>query len=234
MDKVGPICRNAEDCAIVLNAIYGVDGKDQAMVDAPFNYSPNINLLGMKIGYFKNDFDKDTSINTPFNEAAMEELKMLGAELIPVELPGLPVNDMSVLLMCEAASAFDELTLTNRDDLMVQQNKYRWPNFFRAAHFVPATEYIRANRLRYLLIQKMDEVMKQVDVCIAPSLAGDNLLVTNLTGHPSVVVPDGFIDEKTPTSIVFIGQLFDEGKLLAVAKKYQDATGFHLKHPPGF
>ncbi|MEP7127395.1 MAG: hypothetical protein ABI729_00950, partial [Chitinophagales bacterium] len=106
------------------------------------------------------------------------------------------------------------------------------PNFFRAAHFIPATEYIRANRLRYLLIQQMNEVMKQVDVCIAPSLSGDNLLITNLTGHPSVVVPNGFIDPKTPTSIVFIGQLFEEGNMLAVAKAYQDATGFQLKHPP--
>ena len=234
MDKVGPICRNIEDCAIVFNAIHGVDGKDQAMFDMPFNYSTQIELHGVKIGYFKNDFERDTSINKPFNDAAIEVLKKMGALLIPLELPNLPVNDMSLLLMCEAASAFDELTLSNRDDLMVQQNKYRWPNFFRAAHFIPATEYIRANRLRYLLVQQMDAVMRQVDVVVAPSLAGDNLLVTNLTGHPSVVVPNGFIDEKTPTSIVFIGQLFGEGKLLTIAKKYQDATGFHLKHPPGY
>lgn len=234
MDKVGPLCGNAEDCAIVFNAISGVDGKDQAMIDAPFNYSPQVNLKGLKMGYFKTDFDKDTSINKPFNDAAIEQLKKMGVQLIPLELPKLPVNDMSILLMCEAASAFDELTLTNRDDLLVQQNKYRWPNFFRAAHFFPATEYIRANRLRYLLVQQMNEVMKQVDVCIAPSLAGDNLLVTNLTGHPSVSVPSGFIDAKTPTSIAFIGQLFQEGKMLAVAKKYQDATGFQLMHPPMF
>lgn len=158
----------------------------------------------------------------------------MGAQLIILKLPNLPVNDMALLLECEAAAAFDELTLTNRDDLMVQQRKDRWPTIFRAAHFIPATEYIRANRLRYLLIRQMNEVMQQVDICIAPSLAGDNLLVTNLTGHPSVVVPNGFINAKTPTSIVFIGQLFEEGKLLAAAKKYQDATGFHKKHPPGF
>ncbi|MFI5144477.1 MAG: amidase [Ignavibacteria bacterium] len=234
MDKVGPICRNIEDCAIVLKTISGSDPKDPTAVDYPFVYSPKVDMHLLKIGYFKSDFDKDTSINVPFNNAAMDELRKMGATLVPLELPDLPVNDMSILLLCEAASAFDELTLTNRDDDMVQQNKDRWPNVFRAAHFIPATEYIRANRLRYLLIQQMDAVMKQVDICIAPSLAGDNLLVTNLTGHPSVVVPNGFIDEKTPTSIVFIGQLFGEGNLLAIAKKYQDATGFQLIHPPGY
>jgi len=233
MDKIGPICRNVEDCAIVLNAIYGADGFDQAVFDLPFNYSPEIDLKGIKIGYIQKDFEQDT-INKPFNDAAIEQLKKMGAELAPVTIPEFPLYDMSLLLMCEAASAFDELTLSNRDDLMVQQDRFNWPNFFRAAHFIPATEYLRANRLRYNLIQKMNEVMNTVDVCIAPSLAGDNLLVTNLTGHPSVVVPNGFVEPRKLTSIVFIGQLFDEGKLLAVAKKYQDATGFQLKHPPGF
>ena len=234
MDKVGPLCRNTEDCAIVLKAIAGSDGKDEAAIDAAFNYSPTINMKGIKIGYFKSDFDGDTAINKSFNEAAMQQLSKMGAKLIPLDLPKLPVNDMSILLICEAASAFDELTLSNRDDLLAQQTKYRWPNYFRAAHFFPATEYIRANRLRHKLVQEMNAIMKQVDLCIAPSLSGDNLLVTNLTGHPSVVVPNGFWDSKTPTSIVFIGQLFDEGKMLSVAKKYQDATRFHLEHPKGF
>ncbi len=231
MDKVGPLCRNVEDCAIVFNSIRGVDGKDQAMIDAPFNYPPTIDLKGMKIGFFKEDFEKDTIVNEPYSNAAFEQLKKMGAQLVPIELPSLPVKDMSLLLVCEAASAFDELTLSNTDDMMAQQSINSWPNIFRAAHFIPATEYIRANRLRWLLIQQMEAVMKKVDICIAPSLGGDNLLVTNLTGHPSVVVPNGFIDVKTPTSMVFIGQLFEEGKLLAVAKMYQDSTAFHLKHP---
>ncbi len=234
MDKVGPLCRNAEDCAIVLHAINGVDSKDPMMINVPFNYDPAIDLHAMKIGFFGDDFEKDTTINKPFNNAALEYLKKMGAELIPLKLPDLPVNDMAILLECEVAAAFDELTLTNRDDEMVQQNKNRWPNYFRAAHFIPATEYIRANRLRYLLIQEMEKVMKQVDLCVAPSLAGDNLLISNLTGHPCVVIPNGFTDDKSPTSIVFIGQLYEEGKLLALAKKYQDQTGFHLKHPPSF
>ena len=232
MDKVGPLCRNAEDCSIVFNAIYGVDGKDESMVDLPFNYNPEISWKGLKVGYFKKDFEQDT-LKKSFNDAALETLRNAGAQLVPLELPKLPLNDMVIILLCEAASAFDDLTLKNLDDAMVQQNKDNWPNIFRAAHFIPATEYIRASRLRWLLVQQMDSVMQQVDVCIAPPF-GENLLATNFTGNPAVVVPNGFMDPKTPTSIVFIGQLFDEGRLIAVAKKYQELTGFHLKHPPGF
>jgi len=231
MDKIGPLCRNAEDCAIVLNAIYGPDGKDQTVVDLPFNYSPAVDFRKLKIGVITSDFNQDTA-NKAFDEAALIKLKEMGATLIPVQLPDFPYMDMSILLMCEAASAFDDLTLTNKDDLMVQQNQDRWPNLFRAAHFIPATEYIRANRLRYLLIQQMDSLISQYDLLVAPSHAGDNLLATNLTGHPSIVLPNGFKDEKNPVSIVFTGQLFGEGNLIAVAKKYQDATGFHLNHPP--
>jgi Asp-tRNA(Asn)/Glu-tRNA(Gln) amidotransferase A subunit family amidase len=117
---------------------------------------------------------------------------------------------------------------------MVQQGKYNWPNLFRAAHFIPATEYIRANRLRYLLVQQFDDLISKYDLLVAPSRAGDNLLVTNLTGHPSVVLPNGFVNGKTPVSLVFIGQLYGEAKLIAAAKAYQDATGFHKKHPPMF
>ena len=233
MDKVGPICRNTEDCAIVLNSIYGYDAKDAATNQIPFSYSPDLDIKGKKIGYLVDEFALDT-VNKKFNDAAMEKLKSMGAILVPLDLPKLPVNDMAMLLVCEAASAFDDLTLSNKDDLMVQQNRDRWPNIFRAAHFIPATEYIRASRLRWLLVQQMDELMKQVDIFIAPSLIGDNLLVTNLTGHPSICIPNGFVDEKTPTSIVFTGQLYEEGKLIAIAKKYQDATNFHTKHPPLF
>ncbi|MEI6455724.1 MAG: amidase [bacterium] len=231
MDKIGPICRTVEDCAIVFNAIYGPDGKDQSLFDYTFSYANIPSLEGIRIGYIEKDFEKDTSINKPFNEAALDQLMKMGATLVPFELPNFPYMDMSIILMAEAAAAFDDLTLSNRDDEMVQQNKDRWPNLFRAAHFIPATEYIRANRLRFLLIQKMHELMKKVDIVVAPSLAGDNLLATNLTGHPSVVLPNGFIDPKSPTSIVFIGQLFGEARLLAIVKRYQDATGFHLKHP---
>jgi Asp-tRNA(Asn)/Glu-tRNA(Gln) amidotransferase A subunit family amidase len=142
-----------------------------------------------------------------------------------------PVNDISFILSVEAAAAFDELTRDGRDDLMVRQIKNAWPNVFRVSRFVPAVEYIQANRIRTLLIKDMQNLMENVDLYVVPPFEGDNLLLTNLTGHPCVVLPNGFSQEGTPTSITFIGRLFEEGKLLGVAKQYQDATGFHLKHP---
>ncbi|MCW8809626.1 MAG: hypothetical protein OQK64_01585, partial [Ignavibacteriaceae bacterium] len=118
--------------------------------------------------------------------------------------------------------------------LLVRQDKDAWPNIFRASRFIPAVEYINANRIRFLLIQQMEKLMNEVSLYVAPSWEGDNLLLTNLTGHPCVVLPNGFSKDGTPTSITFIGRLFEEGRLIAFAKKYQDATDFHSKHPKGF
>ena len=230
MDKIGPICRNSEDLAIVFNSIYGQDNIDQTLFDFPFNYSNKADLKKLKIGYLKNDFEKDY----PFHKTdslTLETLKSLGAELIPIELPNIPVSSISFILSTEAAAAFDELTRSNKDDLLVRQIKNAWPNVFRAARFIPAVEYINANRVRYSLIQDMEKIMRQIDLYVAPSWDGDNLLLTNLTGHPCVVVPNGFSEDGTPTSISFIGKLFDEGKIISVAKTYQDATDYHLKHP---
>lgn len=230
MDKIGPICRTVEDCAIVFNAIHGPDGKDQTLYDFPFSYSPSINFKKLKIGFLKADFDS-AKINKAQNDATLDKLRAMGAHLVPIELPKLPISDLRIILSAEAAAAFDELTRSGRDSLLVRQIKNAWPNVFRAARFIPAVEYIQANRLRYLLIQEMMKLFTTVDVYIAPSIEGDNSLLTNLSGHPCVVVPNGFTNEHTPTSITFIGRLFDEGTVLAVAKAYQDATDFHLQHP---
>jgi Asp-tRNA(Asn)/Glu-tRNA(Gln) amidotransferase A subunit family amidase len=134
-------------------------------------------------------------------------------------------------LSAEAGAAFDELTRSSKDDLLVRQIKDAWPNAFRLSRFIPAVEYVQANRVRYLIIQDMAKLMNDVDVYVTPSFGGDNLLLTNLTGHPCVVLPNGFTESGTLTSISFMGKLFGEAELLAVAKKYQDATGFHKKHP---
>lgn len=233
MDKIGPICRSAEDLAIVFDAIRGPDGVDQTLYKVPFNYQPLENLKGLKIGYLKNDFDKEYDFHTN-DSITLAKLKELGAELIPVELPVFPVSDMSIILSAEAGAAFDELTRSNEDDLLVRQIKRAWPNEFRASRFIPAAEYINANRVRTLLIQQMHNLMSKVDLYIAPSWEGDNLLLTNLTGHPCVVLPNGFSDSGTPTSITFAGRLFDEGKLISFARFYQDATDFHKQHPPMF
>ena len=233
MDKIGPICRNAEDLAIVFNAIKGPDGTDQTLYDVPFHYQPEIDFSKLKIGYLKSDFDKNYDFHSQ-DSVTLAKLRELGAELIPIELPSLPVNDLAIILSAEAGAAFDELTRSNKDDLLVRQTKDAWPNIFRASRFIPAVEYINANRVRFLLIQQMENLMKQVDLYVAPSWEGDNLLLTNLTGHPCVVLPNGFSIDGTPTSITFIGRLFDEGRLIAFAKKYQDATDFNKKHPKGF
>lgn len=239
MDKIGPICRTVEDCAIVFNTIRGSDGLDQTIVDLPFNYNSKVDLTELKVGYLKSEFDKDTTF-AKTNSATLNKLRAMGINLIPIELPDLPVYSMAFILSAEAAAAFDELTLSGRDSLLVRQVKDAWPNVFRASRFIPAVEYIQANRARYMLIQKMAKMMENIDVYVSPSF-GTNLLLTNLSGHPCVVVPNGFADDSTrrneegsPTSISFIGKLYDEGKLLAFVKAYQDATDFHKKHPPLF
>lgn len=233
MDKIGPICRSAEDLAIVFEAIHGSDGIDQTLYDVPFNYQPEIDFSKLKIGYLKIDFDKQYDFHSQ-DSLTLSKLKELGAELIPIELPQLPVNDLAIILSAEAGAAFDELTRSNRDDLLVRQIKDAWPNVFRASRFIPAVEYINANRIRFLLIQQMQEMMEKVDLYVAPSWEGDNLLLTNLTGNPCIVLPNGFSNDGTPTSITFIGRLFDEGRLIAFAKKYQDATNFNKIHPEIF
>lgn len=233
MDKIGPICRTAEDLAIVFNIINGSDGIDQTLYDASFSYDHKLDLKKLKIGYLKNDFDKQYDFHDN-DSASLAKLRELGAELIPISLPKFPVNDLSIILSAEAAAAFDQLTRNNEDDLMVRQIKNAWPNSFRASRFIPAVEYINANRVRFMLIQDMQKLMEKVDLYIAPSWDGDNLLLTNLTGHPCVVLPNGFSEKGTPTSISFTGRLFDEGKLIAFAKAYQDATKFHKQHPPMF
>ena len=230
MDKIGPICRSVEDCALVFNAIYGPDGSDQTVYDVPFNYDPNIDVGKLTIGYVKSEFDS-VKENRGLNEGVFAALTKLGAKLVPIELPKYPIGDLSFILSAEAGAAFDDLTRSGKDDLLVRQIKDAWPNVFRASRFIPAVEYIQANRVRYLVIQEMAKIMQNVDLYVAPPFEGDNSLMTNLTGHPCVVMPMGFTKDGTPTSITFMGRLFDEATLLAVAKRYQDATGFQLKHP---
>ncbi len=230
MDKLGPITRSVEDCAIVFNAIQGPDGKDLSVIPAPFSYSsPSGNSLrAVKIGYIKSEFGRKYA-NSANDSITIAKLIEMGADLIPLELPVFPYSDMLVVLSAESGAAFEELTLTNRDDLLVNQHKNAWPNSFRSAHFIPAIAYIQANRARTLLIDQLNAKMKEIDVFIAPSF-GQNLRATNLSGHPCVVLPNGFRNG-LPGSITFTGQLFGEGKLLRVAQIYQNATGFNDKHP---
>lgn len=233
MDKIGPLCRTAEDCAIVFAAIRGPGGEDPSVIEAPFVYRHEADLSGMRIGYAKKLFEEDYA-NKENDAATLRVIESLGAALVPIELPDFPVEALAFILSAEAAAAFDELTRSGRDDLMVRQIKNAWPNVFRSSRFIPAVEYIQANRVRAMVIQDMHEIISDVDVYVAPSFGGDNLLLNNLTGHPCVVLPNGFDENRGPASITIVGRLFDEGKLLSVAQAYQDATDFHDKHPPLF
>lgn len=232
MDKLGPICRTVEDCALVFSAIHGRDGVDQTLYDAPFNYAYNTSLKKLRIGFLQADFADEKGERKTHNETSLAQLRELGAKLIPVELPKYPLGKISFLLSTEGAAAFDELTLNGWDDLLKQQSAESWPNTFRKKRFVPAVEYLRAQRIRYLLIQDTAKVFERVEVIVAPSQSGSSLLLGNLTGNPCVVVPNGFSTNGTPTSICFIGKLFGEAQALEAAKRYQDSTDFHQQHPP--
>ncbi|MEO1514364.1 MAG: amidase [Bacteroidota bacterium] len=232
MDKIGPICRTAEDCFIVLDAIKGPDAADPSTVDVPLNYDATQDVKKLKIAYLERDF----SGNYPFkaqDSASLQILRDQGIDLIPIQLPEL--KDLTLILTAESAAAFDELTRSNRDDLLVRQIRQAWPNTFRAARFIPAVEYIQANRLRTQLIEEMDRVLneKQIDVYLSPSWASSNLIITNLTGHPCITMPNGFANG-TPTSITINGRLFEEGKVVQLAKFLQQHSDFHLQHPEAF
>ena len=232
MDKLGPMCRSVEDCALVFSALHGPDGRDQTVHAAPFNWDGDAPLRGLKVGYVKSAFDAplERHPTKPFDDAALGVLRGLGLELIPVELPDFNYNAMRIILTAEAGAAFDAFTRSGRVREMAQQGAGAWPNQFRTSRFIPAVDYVNANRVRTLAIEAWDVLMRQLDVIVAPT-AGTQLTATNLTGHPAVILPNGFRDDGTPVSLTFLGRLFGEESLLRVAHHYQRATPHHHAHP---
>jgi len=224
LDKIGPLCRSAADTEVVFAAIRGFDPRDLSSVVAPGTSAKSVE--GMKIGIPRGAFDEDDP-----RASVLEELEALGVEFVDVDLPDYPVQEMMLLLGAEAATAFDELTRSGQDDLLVRQVEQAWPNIFRAARLIPAVEYLRAQRLRTLLMQDMRAVMKEVDVLVHPSFAGDILAMTNLTGNPTFVAPCGFRDDDTPFSISFTGRIFGDDDLVTLAKAWQATTEYHLRYP---
>ncbi|MDX2474413.1 MAG: amidase family protein, partial [Candidatus Krumholzibacteria bacterium] len=237
MDKIGPIARSVEDCAMVFDAIRGRDLNDPTTVDYPFPDDGNRDLTGLRIGYLADVFGEEYP-GRELDEDALNVLRTAGADLVAITLPtedlGVDPYDISFILSAEAGAAFQELTLSGRDDELVRQIRYAWPNTFRAAQFIPAVEYIQANRQRVELMAMMARVFREVDVYVTPSLVGNSLVITNLTGHPQVVVPSGFLAENAPHSLSFVGRLYDEATVMAVAQAFEQATAWHKKHPPGF
>ncbi len=287
MDKLGPICRSAEDCGLVLMAIFGPDGHDRVARRASFNWDDRLDWRKLKVGYLKQEFEggpprpapvapatppkpdslltaeelkarndnrrrqelqrATTQYDRQFNDAALAKLRGMGVKLEEVSLPyELPWQAMSGLLNAEAAAAFDDLTRSGKDKLLTEQGPNDWPNVFRAARFMPAVEYIQANRARMLGIEAMAKIFDQYDVVVTPTF-GLQLVITNLTGHPALIVPNGYRGPDapafttdfggnyggpgTPVSLTFLGKLYGEASLLALGRAYQEATGFHTKHP---
>ena len=234
MDKIGSICRSALDCALVFNAIRGEDGIDSTVKNFAFNYNAHTSLHTLRVGYLKTLFEKDTA-NKIQNENTLTLLRSMGVAPEPIELPSsLPIDALSLILTAEGAAAFDELTRSNRDSLLTDQGITAWPNTFRAARFIPAVEYINALRIRKLLIEEYHQKTKDFDVIVTPSFEGDQLLMTNLTGHPCLVLPNGYSKDGSPTSISFLGKLYGEAALLSIGRAVQQATEWEDKIPPFF
>ena len=229
MDKIGPIARCVEDCAVILQALHGPDPGDPSVPDVGYEWDPDRSLGEVRVGYLQDQFESRRTSDA--DRVVLEVLRRLGVKLRPVSLPELPAGDLITILNAEAATAFDDITRSGEVDQLVRQDPGAWPNSFRTARMIPAVEYLRASRVRTLLIEQMARATADVDVFVAPAFGGSTLMTTNLTGHPAVVLPCGFREDGTPTSITFIGSLYGESKLCTVARAYQDATDFHRRTP---
>jgi len=240
MDKLGPMARAAEDCALVYDALRGADPADPATVDAGFSFTPGTDVTTLRVGYLQQSFEAEYG-NEEADAATLDVLRDLGVELHPLALPDdVPAGPIVATLWTEAAAAFDDLTRSEGIDTMVRQTRDAWPHVFRAARFMPAVEFIQMNRARTLLMERMRDTMAEVDVLVTPSFVGGTLQVTNLTGHPCVCVPNAFhpVDangnspRRSPGSITFVGQLYGDAAALQLARAFQQATDFHTRRPP--
>jgi Asp-tRNA(Asn)/Glu-tRNA(Gln) amidotransferase A subunit family amidase len=229
-DKVGPICRSVEDCAAVLYYIYGPDGRDLTVSDIPFGWDPSANdVRQMRIGYLKEEFDKDGEQKKVYEEA-LNALRSAGAHLQPLQLPPSSSPALKIIATAEAAASFDDITRNGQVDSLASQSTNGWPNIFRTARFVPAVEYIRAQRIRAVLMREMDELMSRWDVFLAPAPASASSLASNMTGQPAVVLPCGFVKGQ-PLAMVVIGRLYEEAMVLRAALAFEQATKWHTMHP---
>lgn len=232
LDKAGPICRSAEDAAIVFYYLHGTDHLDASAVNMPFNYREKVDLSKLKIAYASNYFNTEDTLGNE-NEF-LSVMKKIGANPEAVQFPDssiYPFGIIGLVIGSESAAAFDAFTRTGLDDKMKRQGRGEWPNYFRSSRFIPAVEYVNANRHRYILMQKLNEFTEKYDVIICPTWAGNQAAITNLSGHPAVSISTGFNKQGLPTSITLIGNLYDEATILEVAKAYQDATHWDNMHP---
>jgi Asp-tRNA(Asn)/Glu-tRNA(Gln) amidotransferase A subunit family amidase len=194
----------------------------------------------MKIGYLKNEFERTQNFGQQnadlaaarkkIYQDALAALEKSGAKLEEAQLPEMNNQPLGIILSAEAAAAFDDITRDGRVHQLSGQAASDWPNSFRTSRMIPAVEYIRAQRGRTILQRKMDEFMSKWDVLVVPTGTA-TLQITNLTGHPQVAVPCGFVNGNNPQSIIFTGRLYEEGAPLRVALAFEQATEWHKMHP---
>jgi Asp-tRNA(Asn)/Glu-tRNA(Gln) amidotransferase A subunit family amidase/Asp-tRNA(Asn)/Glu-tRNA(Gln) amidotransferase C subunit len=239
LDKVGPLCRSVEDCALVLAAIQGPDDADLSVQDVPFNWDAGLDVRRLRVGYLKAAFEKTNQTpRTDANDAAaLDQLRALGLTLVPVVLPEARGLSLRMIQWSEMNAALKDPYRTQPAGLIRQDRLAR----MNGVRLLPATEYLDANRVRGLLMRDMARVLSSVDVYAVPFDYGDytpnpvatqNTALTNLTGQPAVIVPHGFNEKGQPTSLTFVGRVFGDAEALAVARAYQDATAWHQRHPP--
>lgn len=237
MDKVGPICRSAQDCAIVFDAIRGKDELDKTTyhAEAGFDYRADLDLTELKVAYLSKEIREDTTMVKDHIMRALAVLDSLGIQRDSIALPSdYPFDAYDIILRAESGAMFDELVRSGRVDMMVQQSGRSRANSLRQSRFIPAVEYLQANRSRNLLIEEINELFKDYDVIISPTFGGKQLQITNLTGHPVITIPTGFDEKGHPTSMTFVGNLYHEGVITSLAHLFQKATDFHLQKPSDF
>jgi Asp-tRNA(Asn)/Glu-tRNA(Gln) amidotransferase A subunit family amidase len=248
MDKVGPLARGVEDCAVVLNAIYGPDGRDRTVMDLPFTWERDRPLSSLTIGVVESEFSAaeseggaggrgrgaDADERRPEQRKVLAEaldmLRRAGAKLKPITLPEMPSAALYAILNAEAGAAFDDLVRAGRVGELTGKGPNDRANQLRVSRFIPAVEYIRAQRARTLLGEQMEGVMATCDVFVSPSTS-PSVTTTNLTGHPAMTVNAGFAGG-LPVGLMFTGRLYDEAAVLAAAMAFERARGPITRRPP--
>jgi len=215
LDKIGPICRTSECCAHVLQAINGFDVKDPWTTDVPLAIDLASPVAGARIGYVPDSYEGERVSDADL--AVLDALRALGCELVPIEIPQHQYGQfIFITILVEATAAFDQFTLQNLDDQMKWQDDPAWPNSFRAARFMPATEYFQTQRVRRRFMSIAHEICGSVDAVVAPQAHGAMHAMTNMTGQPAITMRTGFRDDGTPRAVTLWGQLFDDGRLLQI------------------
>ena len=248
LDKIGPICRYVEDTALVLDVLNGAHTGDASSLDHGFAYDGVAAIAeDIKIGYDPAWFEKATLSD----KAVLDRVREMGFKLTEIKLPDLPYGALITTLEVEAAAAFEDLTLSNQDDLMRWQEKRAWPNTFRRAHLLPAVEALQVDRLRRKVMEAMADIYETVDVIVCPNFTGSMLMITNYTGSPSLSMPVGMEErgnvpltahnppaepqtapKSLPHSITLWGNMFREDQILAIGRLLEEGIRFHANNRP--